>query len=133
MADDTGGDPVIMPPPSPASSAQESARLAWESAIARCSAAHRAAVLRLDQSFGVTLRNEGSASGATSQEAAALADLQDLKDSLLTRMENRMLHLADAMQMRAIVNVFEAHAAIDDIADAAAQAIPAVLAKDAKS
>jgi hypothetical protein len=108
-----------------ARAAVDSAKLAWEAATARCEAAHRAAISNLDQTSGLTI-GDCAVLGTQTESAAAMVGDPKLRQSILARMDNRTLLLADALQRHALVRIMETGAAADEIARAVASTKPPI-------
>lgn len=107
---------ILLPALSPAAEALETAKFAWGAAMARCAAAHRAAVANLDQSTDLALRelvdpSEQPVAGGTR------------RDILLARVDHHVLLLAEALQKHGLLRILDAVAAVDAVSRAAAAAI----------
>jgi phosphopantothenate synthetase len=111
MTDDLKRLAEIIPPGSPAAEAIETARLAWNAAMSRCTEAHRAAIAYLDQSADLALRHLVE----LSDQSAAGETRPDLRSILTSRMEQRVLTLAEALQRHGILRILDAGAAAETI------------------
>jgi hypothetical protein len=116
MTDDLKQDPeILVPALSPAEEALEMAKFAWGAAMARCAAAHRAAVANLDQPPDIALHE---LIDPPKQTAAG----ETRRDLFLARMDHRVLLLADALQQHGLARILDAAAAVDAVRRAAATA-----------
>jgi hypothetical protein len=106
---------ILLPALSPAAEALETAKFAWGAAMARCAAAHRAAVANLDQSTDLALRElvDPSEQPAAGETRRAL---------LLARMDDRVLALAEVLQQHGLLRILDAATAVDAVSRAAATA-----------
>jgi hypothetical protein len=106
--------------PTGALTPREAARAVWVEARARFDAAHRAAAQCLDRMSEVPIPDSITADNPASSISGDRPD-QKARQSLLNRMENRALLLADALQRHALINIIDTRMALDDIARAAAE------------
>jgi hypothetical protein len=114
MTDDLKQNPeILLPALSPAAAALETAKFAWGAAMARCAAAHRAAVANLDQATDLALSElvDPSEQPPAGETRRAL---------LLARMDHRVMLLAEALQKHGLLRILDAAAAVDAVARAAA-------------